>query len=244
MRFLLAALLFLAGGVSGWLLALYSPRLSPEPAKPRTLNLAVADGEVYRVRKAVDGDTIVLENGLHVRYLGINTPEAGHFVKDAAPLAVEATTRNAQLVEGRRVRIFLPKDPLDVHGRVIARVEIIPEDRASAGESGAEPGRVLLREGLARIMGLGLEPAQTAELKEIEAEARIRKAGIWGLEEKLRTETAGKPYIAASDGTVYHLRLCATGRRIKNANIHEYTSSEEAERSGYKPCSKCVMKEP
>jgi len=244
LRFFVAALLFLFGGACGWLFANYGPRLTTTPAPARGVNLAVSDGGVYRVRKVVDGDTIVLENGLHVRYLGINTPEVGHFVKDASPLAAEASARNTQLVEGRHVRLFLPKDPLDVHGRLIARVEIVAADRQSPGETDAEPGRVLLREGLARIMGLGVEPAESAELKAIEAGAKERKAGLWGLEDKLRVENSGKPYIAASDGTVYHLRTCATSKRIKNANLHEYTSAEAAEQAGYKACSKCVMKEP
>lgn len=243
MRVVLAALLFVAGGVCGWLLASYTGSVSPPAQPPRTVNLAVSEGGIYRVRKVVDGDTIVLENGLHVRYLGINTPETGHFVKDAAPLAIEATQRNQALVEGRRVKIFLPKDPIDVHGRLVARVEVIPDDRKS-GDADADPGRVLLREGLARIMALGTEHAETVELRQIEADARSRKVGLWGLEDKLRVDTAGKPYIAASDGTVYHLRSCATAKRIKNANLHEYGSAEEAEQAGYKACSKCVVKEP
>jgi micrococcal nuclease len=237
-----AALLFLTGAGCGWFFARYGPQLSPEPLAVRNVNLSVQDGGVYRVRKVVDGDTIVLENGLHVRYLGINTPESGHFVKDPAPLAVEATTRNMQLVEGKRVRLFLPKDPLDIHGRLVARVELLAEERGNSPET--EPGRVLLREGLARLMTLGVEHAESAELKQLEADARARKAGIWGLEDKARAETAGKPYIAASAGSVYHLRACSTAQRIKNANLHEYSSAEQAEQAGYKPCSKCVMKEP
>ncbi|HYF51487.1 MAG TPA: thermonuclease family protein [Planctomycetota bacterium] len=242
MRPILAALIFLAGAGCGWLFARFGPQLSREEASPRGVNLSVQDGGVYRVRKVVDGDTIVLDNGLHVRYLGINTPESGHFVKDPAPLAVEATARNMELVEGRRVRIFLPKDPLDIHGRLVARVELVDDDRGSSPE--AEPGRALLREGLARLMTLGVDHPEAAELKQLEADARARKAGIWGLEDKARAENADKPYIAATAGTVYHLRACSTAQRIKNANLHEYTTAEQAEHAGYKPCSKCVMKAP
>lgn len=244
MRFLVMAIVFAAGVLSGGVLALYGPRLLPPAAVPRVVDLSVQDGGIYHVRAVIDGDTIVLDNGLHVRYLGINAPETGHFVKDAAPLAEEATRRNTQLVEGRRVKLLLPRDPLDIHGRLVARLEVLPEEgRGQDDAFQTDPARVLLQEGLAHVMTLGLDHQQSAEMKQLENEARDRKAGLWGLEDKVRAESGGKPYIAASSGTVYHLRTCATARRIRNANLHEYASAEEAERAGYKPCSKCILKE-
>ena len=90
------------------------------------------DGGIYRVRSVVDGDTVVLENGLHIRYQGINAPETGHFVKDPAPLGAEATARNRELVEGKRVRLALARQPQDAYGRVISRISALPEEGSSA----------------------------------------------------------------------------------------------------------------
>ena len=36
----------------------------------------VSDGKMYRVIRAIDGDTIKLDNGEHVRLIGIDTPES------------------------------------------------------------------------------------------------------------------------------------------------------------------------
>jgi micrococcal nuclease len=238
-KWLIAFALFFSGALTGYFFAIYQP-IAPH-VHVRTVELSVRDGEIYHVRKVIDGDTLVLDNGLHVRYSGINAPETGHFVKDASPLAIESTQRNVQLVESRRIRLRLPKEPLDIHGRLLAHIEIIPE---SPNDTETDPRKIILKEGLARVMGLGLEADQLAEYKSIEADAKTRKVGLWGLEEQARNEGAGKPYIAASTGTVYHLRMCKTAHVIKAANRHEYTSAEEAEHAGYKPCARCVLKEP
>ena len=111
-------LVFLFGMGAGYIFGLASPRPVASTPAPAVLDLSVNDGGIYRVRKVVDGDTVMLENGVHVRYLGINTPEMGHFVKDQAPLAVEATSRNISLVEGKRIRLRLAPEPLETPRRV------------------------------------------------------------------------------------------------------------------------------
>jgi micrococcal nuclease len=196
----------------------------------QTLDLRVSNGGTYRVRSVVDGDTIVLENGLHVRYHGVNCPEAGHFVKDPAPLSAEATARNIALVEGKQVRLKLAAEPLDKYGRVIATVYLAEEKE--------DIGRKMLREGLGRIMTIGLTPEQQAALKECENAARASKLGLWGLEDKARAAGA-KPYCASTTGKVYHVSVCSVAARIKAANLHEYATAEDAETAGLTPCSVC-----
>lgn len=232
-------LVFLFGMGTGYLFGLASPRTPPvAPLLPQAVDLSVVDGGVYRVRKVVDGDTIMLENGLHVRYHGINTPEMGHFVKDQAPLAAQATARNISLVEGKRVRLQLAPEPLDMHGRVVARVLVLADDQATETDA----GRVLLTEGLARPMGLGLSPEELQQLKKIEEEAKQAKSGVWGLEEQLRAAGTLKPYCASGSSEIYHINSCPFARRIRAHNLHQYANMEEAEAAGMKPCGKCLPK--
>ncbi|MGH7410275.1 MAG: thermonuclease family protein, partial [Candidatus Methylomirabilis sp.] len=54
---------------------------------------------VATVREVIDGDTIVLDDGRKVRYLGINAPEHGQ------PYAREATNLNRRIVSGLSVRL-------------------------------------------------------------------------------------------------------------------------------------------
>ena len=57
------------------------------------------NAEEVRVIQIIDGDTIVIEGGYHVRYIGIDTPE-----KDE-PYYREARDLNVELVEGKTIRL-------------------------------------------------------------------------------------------------------------------------------------------
>ena len=201
---------------------------------PQTLDLSVVDNEVYRVRQVVDGDTVMLENGLHVRYHGMNAPETGRWVRDKSVIGPAATARNIELVEGKRVRLKLAREPLDTHGRVVARLFALPD--SPDGEE-LDVCAALVKEGWARAMGLGLTAEEYRELKAYEDGAKAAKAGMWGLEEKDRL---AKPYSAAEKTAVYHLNTCPLARRISPSNLHQYATPEEAEAAGLKPCSKCL----
>jgi endonuclease YncB( thermonuclease family) len=231
----LMSLAFALGLGAGYALGVW--RSPPPKLPPRALDLNIVDGGTYRVRAVVDGDTVTLENGLHVRYHGINAPESGRWVQDAAPLAAEATARNIALVEGKRVRLRLGRDPFDIHGRIIARVYVVPDGANGADET--EAGAVLVKEGLAKAMAFGVTPDEAREMKVLEDAAKTAKMGIWGLEGHAAVE---KPYCAADKTGIYHLSTCSTAKRISPANLHQYATREEAEAVGLKPCSRCLPK--
>lgn len=222
---------------------------APKPAAnaARNIDLSVADGGTYRVRRVVDGDTIVLENGLHVRYQGVNTPESGHWVKDPAPLAAEATARNRALVENRFVHLTLGVQPVDEYGRLVARVHLAPDAPAEPSGAkqplGADVEEVLLKEGLARVFGLGLLPGDREALTKAEDEARAANAGQWGLERSAEAEAAF-PFCASSSGEVFHRANCAQAKRIVAAHYQGYRTETEARASGRRPCSQCMKDAP
>lgn len=62
------------------------------------------------VARVIDGDTIELENGEKLRYIGINTPESVNPRRKVECFGKESAAFNKNLVEGKRVRwkkIFL-----------------------------------------------------------------------------------------------------------------------------------------
>jgi len=249
-QILLWIVIFAAGGAVGFFAGTrvhVQPTIAAAPAPvqvsaegKRTLDMSVTDGGLYRVRKVIDGDSVILENGLRVCYRGVRAPETGRFVKDPAPLGAEATTRNAELVEGKQVRLLLAREPFDIHGRIIARL-IIPSSDPAAAE--VDAGQILVKEGLARPFGMGLTHDENEAMKHLELQAKNAKSGIWGLEEKLRaSEPSGKPYCASSGSSLYHLAACSSAKRIRPENKHEYATIEEAEEAGLNPCRKCVPK--
>ncbi|MEA2016532.1 MAG: thermonuclease family protein [Actinomycetota bacterium] len=69
----------------------------------------------YRV---IDGDTIELENGDIVRYIGINTPETDEFYGDIA------TSKNSDLVLNKTLRLEKDVSETDKYGRLLRYVYV------------------------------------------------------------------------------------------------------------------------
>src|SRR4030042_4044160 len=68
---------------------------------------------VTRIIQVIDGDTIIIEGGYHVRYIGIDAPEKNQ------PYFLEATRINKELVEGKKVRLEKDTSEKDRYGRLL-----------------------------------------------------------------------------------------------------------------------------
>lgn len=91
---------------------------------------ASSSGEVVTVTRVINGDTIEVEGGKRVRYIGMDTPEMGDGRKGAACFAGEATEENKRLVDGKTVRLEKDVSETDQYGRLLrfARVATFPPD--------------------------------------------------------------------------------------------------------------------
>jgi len=118
---------------------------------------------VGTVREVIDGDTIVLNDGRKVRYLGINAPEHGQ------PYAWEATNFNRRLVSGAPVRLEFDRIQEDRYGRLLAYVfqgRILVNER-------------LLAEGWAHIFFIPPNTRYAERFLEVQERAKSAKKGIW-----------------------------------------------------------------
>lgn len=122
--------------------------------------------EFYRVLRVIDGDTIVIEGGEHVRYLGVDAPETQG---TAECYGREATERNRQLVEGKRVRLEADRRDRDRYGRLLRWVWV--EDTLVNEQ--------LIREGYATVYRAEPAAKYMNRLLAAEAEARSSGAGLW-----------------------------------------------------------------
>lgn len=122
-------------------------------------------GGYFFVEYVIDGDTVVINGGEKVRYIGLDTPEEGE------PFYGEAKERNSRLVGGKSVRlVFCEAQKRDKYGRLLAWVY----------SDGVFVNETLVREGLARrlvIPPCGLQKYK--EFKRAEEEARSKKLGLW-----------------------------------------------------------------
>ncbi len=127
------------------------------------------DQDTLLVTRVIDGDTIELENGEVVRYLLIDTPETVHPEKPVECFGPEATERNRQLVEGRRVRMEKDATDRDAYGRLLRYVYA----------DGTMVQAELVREGYGYVYSRQPDVKYLKLMAAFERQARERKAGLW-----------------------------------------------------------------
>lgn len=76
--------------------------------------------EQVAVAQVIDGDTVRLSDGRHVRFIGLNAPERAREARPAQPLAEAATERLRHLLAGGRLGLVIGRDPRDHYGRLLA----------------------------------------------------------------------------------------------------------------------------
>jgi micrococcal nuclease len=121
-----------------------------------------------KVIQVIDGDTIIIQGGEHVRYIGIDTPE---IYPEVEPFGVEAWQTNKALVEGKEVRLEKDVSDRDKYGRLLRYVYM--GDIFVNAE--------LVRQGLAYVYPESWFPDNKHydRLKEAEREAREKRRGLY-----------------------------------------------------------------
>jgi len=119
------------------------------------------------VVSVIDGDTIELQGGHRVRYLGIDTPEAGEYY------ATEATARNKELVEGKIVELQSGKRDEDEYGRLLRYVYV----------DGIFVNAELVAQGYATAYIFDPDDRYSQVLVQLEQYAKMRERGLWGADQ-------------------------------------------------------------
>ncbi len=125
----------------------------------------------FLVTRAIDGDTIELETGKHVRYIGINTPESVHPRKAVQCFGHEAAERNRQLVEGEYVRLVKDVSETDRYGRLLRYVYL---------KNGTFINLELVKEGYAHAATWPPDVNYSLQFVAAERIAREEGRGLWG----------------------------------------------------------------
>lgn len=148
------------------------------------------------VERVIDGDTVVLQGGERVRFVGVDAPEVGE------PLYEEAREFQEKVLLGRHARIeTCREEPRDDYGRTLAFVHM----------DNLDVGAQLLRYGLARTLFVGpCGRAVARGYRKAEREAFRGGRGIWSLQQ---------PRLVPHDGAARYVGclMSVTGRV---ANVH------------------------
>jgi micrococcal nuclease len=205
-----------------WLLALVAGMLALIPGSGWTRAFPDA-GEVTFV---CDGDTIILETGERVRYLGIDAPEIAHDKAKADCFGEEARKVNSDMVLHKRVSLQYDHEKTDPHGRLLAYV-ILPNGKCANAE--------MLRTGSALVYRPAQDLRRLQEFLLLQKEAIRQHQGMWGA----CPVTPERSYTGNHASFVFHRPECSLGRKIAVRQRVSFADRWAGLDQGYRPCRYC-----
>lgn len=152
-----------------------------------------------RVTRVLDGDTIEIESGERVKYLGIDAPESGR------PFSTKATRENERLVAGRMVNLEFDVKRKDRFGRILAYVWV--------GDNLIN--REIVKNGYALSKVVQPNVKHKALILGAENEARIGCRGLWANDCVRNQKQKVKKTLCV---TIVNINANAPGNDNKNKN--------------------------
>lgn len=185
--------------------------------------------ETVKARWVADGDTIVLQDGRRVRYIGIDAPEIDHTNGRPTPLGHAARSLNRRLVDGWQLRLVYDQETSDRFGRVLAYVY-----RGDGLFINAE----LLRQGHAHFLYHPPNVRHADILLAAQRAAMESGRGIWRFVQK--EPAAGMTYPGNRRSRRFHAHDCSMAKKISAANRVWFQNQWEAFWSGFAPAKECI----
>lgn len=153
--------------------------------------------EKVKVIRVIDGDTIEIEGGKKVRYIGIDTPEST-ITLDC--FGQEAAAKNRDLVDGKIIGIEKDVSQTDKYGRILRYIWI---DQTLVND-------YLVRQGFAYASSYPPDIKYQDQLTEAQKEARENNRGLWescqaGSSQPQDSNCQIKGNISSSGEKIYHL---------------------------------------
>lgn len=178
------------------------------------------------VVEVLDGDTVVLDSGEKVRYLGVDTPEIAHDGNVADCFGEEAREANRRLVFRKKVALKYGDEGKDHYGRLLALVLLADGKCVNEELIGQGCGFVFrTSEGLPRL----------AEFMERQRQAIRSGLGMWSA----CREKPESRYVGNRSSYAFHRPSCAMGKRMGKQNQIWFSARLKAFDEGYHPCRRC-----
>ena len=177
--------------------------------------------------KVVDGDTIYLDNGDKIRFVGVNTPERG----------VEGYIVSKNFVQklclNKKVGIDIDdRKHSDKYGRTLGVVIV----------DGKNVNEMLLKEGLAEIMYMPpseFYPYDWADSDTHVASSHSSSSSSSPTSTKSTTSSDSASYVGNSNSGKFHESYCSSVSKMSENNKVFFSSRNDAISQGYIPCKIC-----
>jgi len=204
--------------------------------------------DTFLVTRVIDGDTIEIEGGKKVRYIGIDTPETVDPRKPVQCFGVEAFNKNKELVERKRIRLEKDISETDKYGRLLRYVYV----------DGIFVNDYLVRQGYAYAYTYPPDVKYSEQFIQAQKEARENNRGLWKAcpvsttiptitpislpAHSSNTNCTIKGNISSSGEKIYHLEGCASYNVTKIDEArgeHWFCTEEEAITAGWRKAKNC-----
>lgn len=187
--------------------------------------------ERARVRRVIDGDTIVTDEGVRIRYIGIDSPETHHPRRPVECLGKKATEVNRKLVDGKEIFLVKDRKYTDRYGRQLRYVFL----KNSEGRPSLFVNKELVVRGLARARFYPPNVREKHSILEAERHARTFKLGIWRLPP---SRPRGRSRLIVLADPFLKVFFRPETQRYENLRCQPYhlvfTSDAEAKKAGFR----------
>lgn len=171
----LVGIFFLWIGLKSANQAVTPPPVTQESAESTPSAVVSLQGERALVLEVIDGDTIELENGQRVRYIGIDTPETKDPRRPVGCFGKEASAKNKELVEGKEVILEKDVSETDKYQRLLRYIYLpLPDGNLLFVND------YLIREGYATSLAYPPDVKFSKQFLKAQEEAKMGRKGLWG----------------------------------------------------------------
>ena len=201
-----------------------------------------SESGTFKVTRVVDGDTIEIEGGEKIRYLGIDTPETVDPRKPVQCFGIEASKKNKELVEGKTVHLEKDITDRDKYSRLLRYVWV----------GDLFINLELVKQGFAISYTHPPDVKYQNEFLAAEKEAREAERGLWeacpispsptikvqGTEDSCDI----KGNISTSGEKIYHLPGCGSYAKTQideERSERWFCSEKEAQEAGWRKALNC-----
>lgn len=210
-----------------------------------------SNGNLVKVTRVIDGDTIEIEGGEHVRYIGMDTPETVDPRKPVQCFGVEASNKNKALVEGKMVRLEKDISDHDKYNRLLRYIYV--------GDTFIN--LELVKQGFAYSYSYPPDIKYQDQILKAQQEAQVAKRGLWNacptntnttpvVVSPTNTPTDGqnnnscliKGNISSSGEKIYHLPGCGSYSKTQIDEAHGekwFCTEAEAQAAGWRKALNC-----
>ena len=211
-----------------------------------------SNGDLVKVIRVVDGDTIEIEGGEKVRYIGMDTPETVDPRKPVQCFGIEASAKNKELVGGKMVRLEKDITDRDKYNRLLRYVWV--------GDTFIN--LELVKQGFAYSYFYPPDIKYQDQIVKAQQEAREAKQGLWNAcpsDSRVSAPSATpqnqitsspspggacliKGNIGATGEKIYHLPGCGSYAKTQiDASRGEkwFCAESEAQSAGWRKALNC-----